>query len=210
MRCEKVANAGQTVVSDDLAARLPGPLARRAVGESVGCCAASTTTCPRRTPAPPTPPAARPRRLRAGAPSASCSAIDAPGEHRQCAISFLSIDGTDDVLAARRPGRAVADARAPRHRRRRRGDRALGHAVPEQRQRRQRRRASCSPAACRRRPATTTSGSCARSARSSTSARDLDLRAGVNRGRIYSGFVGSSDPPRLHRRSATPSTSAPG
>ena len=101
MRCEKVADPGQTVVSPALAELLPGRMlgARRDVGRLT-----------RRTDRPPPPAPAPPSRSRtpdltAFVPTAQreLRRIDAPGEHRQCAISFVSIDGTDDVLADRGP-----------------------------------------------------------------------------------------------------------
>ncbi len=188
MRCEKVADPGQTVVSAALADHLPGRLlgVRRPGGRLL-----------RRDDAPPpagrvrTPPR-RPPDLTAYVPSAQreLRRIDAPGEHRQCAISFVSIDGTDDVLAEHGPDALhrlvthvtdVVDEATARW-----GtqflssdsaDNAVGlmltGGVP------------------------TSSGDdderLLRTVRQIVDeCPDVGLRAGVNRGRTYSGFVGSS------------------
>ncbi len=105
MRCEKIANAGQTLVSHDLAARLParclGP--HRGIGRLLRRIDVEV----------PAPPSAVPRpRLPDLAPYVPAShqeliAIGRPGEHRQGGISFLSIAGVDAVLADEGPDAVV-------------------------------------------------------------------------------------------------------
>ena len=175
-------------------------------GPSAACCAGSTDVTPG---TPPQAPSRLPD-LAAYIPASQREllTIGAPGEHRQCAISFLSINGTDDVLERDGPD-ALHRHGLARDVVRRRGDRTLGHAVPQHGQRSERRRADAHRRRAdlvgpRRRapPAHGPPGD--RRVRRPRPARRCEPRAGST--------PGSSARPSgaASRRSATPSTSAPG
>lgn len=190
LRCEKTAVPGQTVVSADMAAALPGRSlgARRAVGVGEGRVLRRVDE-----------PAATRGRIRGRVPDLTAYvpvaqrellAIGATGEHRQCAISFVSIGGTDDVL--RTDGPAALAAVISR----------VTDAVDEATERwcTQFLSSDHAPNAVGLMltgGVPTSSGHdderLLRTVRQVVDVcGDLDLRAGVNRGRIYAGFVGSS------------------
>lgn len=105
LRCEKVADPGQTVISDALAAALPkrwvgpGRLVGRTLRRVSDAPAVRTLRWPAKVP-----------NLDRFVPEAhrELLAIGAPGEHRQCAISFVSISGTDEILRASGPDELAA------------------------------------------------------------------------------------------------------
>jgi class 3 adenylate cyclase/tetratricopeptide (TPR) repeat protein len=189
MRCEKIAEPGETVVDLGLAALLPPRSlgARRELGRLLR---RSSVAAP--------PPPARPglaRRtpdLTAYIPTVQreLRRIAAPGEHRQCAIAFVSIDGTDDVLE--RDGPAAVHRLVS----------TVSDVVDEATARWGTQFLSSDNAAnavgmMLTGGVPTSSGEdeerLLRTVRDIVDAcSDVPLRAGVHHGRIYSGFVGSS------------------
>ena len=101
MALEKVATPGQTAVGRPMAARSRRRGAAHGA-ETVACCAAAPAAVAGASL--PT----LPRRLADLATHVPVTQLEllrvrAPGEHRQCAISFVSIAGTDDVVATDGP-----------------------------------------------------------------------------------------------------------
>ena len=115
-------------------------------------------------------------------------------EHRQVTVAFVKLSQTDDVVAA--DGTAgLLERSTSSQRRSTRACATYGAHVARVGHRRRTRSSSTSPAARRRARARTRRGCCGRCATSSRPTSALPLRAGVNRGHVFTGDIGSP-----HRR----------